>query len=177
LGPQRGAEELTHYLNLVYDALIAELHRFGGSVINFNGDAITCWITNDNGLRAVACGLSMQQIMRLFGNLRTPSGKSVSLAVKAAVVVGEVSRYVVGNPEVQLIDVLAGTTLNRLVEAEHHAATGEVVIDETTADSLSHHVRIVKWRQAETAEPRFAVVDNVIGPVPVVPWPTLPSEA
>ncbi len=30
LGPQRGAEELTHYLNLVYDALIAELYQQRG---------------------------------------------------------------------------------------------------------------------------------------------------
>ena len=74
LGPRRGAEELTHYLNLIYDALIAELHRFGGSVINFSGDAITCWLNDDTGLKAVACGLAMQQIMKLFANLRTPAG-------------------------------------------------------------------------------------------------------
>jgi class 3 adenylate cyclase len=43
LGPQRGAEELPIRLNQVYDALIAEVHRYGGSVIGFAGDAITCW--------------------------------------------------------------------------------------------------------------------------------------
>src|SRR5688572_17772431 len=42
-GPRRGAEELTLHLNRVYDALIARLERFGGSVIGFSGDAITCW--------------------------------------------------------------------------------------------------------------------------------------
>ena len=42
LGPQRGAEELTLHLNRVYDALVTELHRYGGSVISFSGDAITC---------------------------------------------------------------------------------------------------------------------------------------
>src|SRR3990172_618634 len=47
LGPQRGAEELTRHLNLVYDALIDELHRYGGSVIGFSGDAITCWFDGD----------------------------------------------------------------------------------------------------------------------------------
>ena len=49
LGPQRGAEELTRHLNHVYDALITELHRFGGSVISFSGDAITCWFDGDDG--------------------------------------------------------------------------------------------------------------------------------
>ncbi|MEZ4660198.1 MAG: hypothetical protein R2911_21790 [Caldilineaceae bacterium] len=51
LGRQRGAEELTRYLNLVYDAVIDELHRYGGSVIAFAGDAITCWIDGDDGAR------------------------------------------------------------------------------------------------------------------------------
>jgi class 3 adenylate cyclase len=43
LGPRRGAEELTRQLNDVYDALIVEVDRFGGSVIGFAGDAIMCW--------------------------------------------------------------------------------------------------------------------------------------
>ena len=43
LGPRRGAEELTALLNQVYDALIAEVDCFGGSVMGFCGDAITCW--------------------------------------------------------------------------------------------------------------------------------------
>ncbi|MCB0092035.1 MAG: hypothetical protein KDE54_29295, partial [Caldilineaceae bacterium] len=61
LGPQRGAEELTRYLNLVYDAVIDELHRYGGSVIAFAGDAITCWLDGNDGARAVACALAMQR--------------------------------------------------------------------------------------------------------------------
>src|SRR5262245_27839306 len=43
LGPRLGAEELTRQLNLVYDTLIAQVKRFGGSVLFFSGDAITCW--------------------------------------------------------------------------------------------------------------------------------------
>jgi len=31
------------YLNAIYDALIGEVDRLGGSVIGFAGDAITCW--------------------------------------------------------------------------------------------------------------------------------------
>src|SRR5262245_41725821 len=44
LGHRRGAEELTIQLNQVYTALIAEVDRWGGSVIDFAGDAITCWV-------------------------------------------------------------------------------------------------------------------------------------
>src|SRR5262245_19829479 len=49
LGPQRGAEELTALLNRVYGALIAQVERFGGSVIGFSGDAVTCWFDNSEG--------------------------------------------------------------------------------------------------------------------------------
>jgi hypothetical protein len=50
LGPRRGAEELTRQLNAVYGALIAEVHHYGGSVIGFSGDAVTCWFDDDDGL-------------------------------------------------------------------------------------------------------------------------------
>ena len=68
-GPQRGSEVLTHHLNQVYDALITELHQYGGSVIVFSGDAITCWFDRDNGSRAVACALAMQKVMGRFSTV------------------------------------------------------------------------------------------------------------
>ena len=66
-GPQRGAEELTANLNRVFHALIAELDRYGGDVIYFSGDAITCWIDGDDGARATACGLAMQRTIARVG--------------------------------------------------------------------------------------------------------------
>ena len=60
LGPQRGAEELTTNLNRVFHALIDTLDRYGGHVIYFSGDAITCWLDADDGTRATACALAMQ---------------------------------------------------------------------------------------------------------------------
>ena len=112
LGPQRGAEELTRYLNRVYDSLIQVLHYYGGSVISFSGDAITCWLEGDDGLRSVSCALSMQSRMKDFAEVTTPSGKVISLAMKAAVSIGKARRFIVGDPNVQIIDVLAGERWN-----------------------------------------------------------------
>jgi class 3 adenylate cyclase len=42
LGARRGIETLTQRINAVYAALIDEAERFGGSVIGFAGDAMTC---------------------------------------------------------------------------------------------------------------------------------------
>ena len=100
LGPQRGADELTRQLNRVYNALIAEVHHYGGSVIGFSGDAITCWFDDDPsaasgqaGLWATACGLAMQGAMGQFATIETPSGGlTVSLAMKAAVATGTTLR-------------------------------------------------------------------------------------
>ena len=114
LGPQRGAEELTGFLNRVYDALINELHRWGGSAIAFAGDAVTCWFDGDDGLRAVASAMAMQKVMRAFSAVQTPSGSTVQLSMKAAVSVGPARRFLVGDPSIRVIDALAGSTLERL---------------------------------------------------------------
>src|SRR5215217_6025601 len=86
LGPQRGAEELSHQLIVIYSALIAQVEQYRGSVISFSGDAITCWFDDvgDGGwgmgvgeerptpnphppspasLRAIACALAMQEAL------------------------------------------------------------------------------------------------------------------
>lgn len=141
LGAHRGAEEVTKHLNQVFHALIEELRRFGGEVIYFSGDAITCWFDGDDGARAATCSLAMQQTMRELHDVVTPGGTRVTLAMKAAVAVGSARRFIVGDPEVQLIDVLAGSLIDALAIAEHHAVAGEVILEQSALDAL--HDRIV----------------------------------
>ena len=129
LGSQRGAEELTANLGRVFHAVIDELDRRGGDVIYFSGDAITCWLDGDDGTRATAAALAMQDAMARDGTIHTPGGTTVQLALKVAVAVGAARRFVVGDPDIQLIDVLAGTLIDDLAEAEHYAEKGEVVLD------------------------------------------------
>ncbi len=59
LGAQRGAEELAAILNRVYSILTAEIDRYGGSVIGFSGDAITCWF--DDNVRLEARDLRLEE--------------------------------------------------------------------------------------------------------------------
>lgn len=177
LGPLKGAEELTRRLNQVYDSLIGELYSFGGSVIGFSGDAITCWLDGDDGRRAVACALGMQAAMRKFERVRVSAEYSVQLAMKAAVVTGPARRFLVGDPQIQVIEALAGATLNRLATTEHQAQKGEVVLDPRTADELSHMVKFLHWRTHELSGERFGVVGNLAEPVPAAPWPEVPANA
>ena len=48
--------------------------RVGGSVVYFSGDAVTAWIDGDDGSRATACGLAMQEVMDRVGVVQTPGG-------------------------------------------------------------------------------------------------------
>jgi adenylate cyclase len=174
LGPKRGADVLTQELNLVYDALIAEVHRYRGSVITFSGDAITCWFDQDDGLRAAACALAMQKTMQQFAQVETPSGLTVPLAMKAAVASGPVRRFLVGDPKIQTMDVLAGATLDRMAAAEHQAERGEVVVEAETVEQLGNKIEIADWREDEGTGERFAVVTGLTCQVEATPWEDLP---
>jgi class 3 adenylate cyclase len=113
LGPRRGVEELTQRLNTVYDALITQVERFGGSVISFAGDAITCWFdeTLYTEHRAVACAA------RHAGR----HGRLPDLALGLPSPPAPPGRLVVGDPAIRLIDTLAGATIARLAAAERLA--------------------------------------------------------
>ena len=171
LGSQRGAEELTAHLNRVFHALIAELDRFGGHVIYFSGDAITCWIDGDDGARATACGLAMQQTMGRLGEVVTPAGTRVRLAMKVAVAVGAARRFVVGDPGVQRIDVLAGRLVNELAAAERHAERGEVVLERSALETLGNRVAVREIRVDAERGRRFGVVATMNEAVADAPAP------
>lgn len=175
LGPKRGAEELTVHLNRVYDALIGALERYGGSVIGFSGDAITCWLDGDDGRGAVAAGLAMQAAMRQFAEVRTRSGRVVSLACKVAVATGSVRRFFVGDPGYLLVDTMAGATLERLAEAEHAAERGQVVVHAASVAALADAVEFAADDSAALAR----VALRLTAPVDEQPWPATPelSEA
>ena len=160
LGLQRGAEEVIRQLNRVYTVLIDEVHRYGGSVLNFSGDAIICWFDDldaqgipravASAERVVACALAMQQGMGQFATIIRGDGKTISLSIKVAVAVGPARRMLVGDGTAHQIDVLAGSTVSALSNAEHYAHKGEILV---AADgvpalaSLEDKFRVSEWRE------------------------------
>ena len=133
----------------------SKLRSGGGHFVNpkgfhpFSGDAITCWLDGDPSAvlagrssghvagasqRAVACGLAMQRAMAPFASVHTPTGGSFSLAIKVAIVNGPVRRFLVGDPQIQNLEVIAGRTLDRLALAEHQALRGQVLADEAIVE-------------------------------------------
>ncbi len=159
LGRRRGAEEVPRYLNRLYDALILEVERRAGSVIGFAGDAITCWFAGDDGELAVGCATAMQRAMEAFRAIRLgadPAEEPVALSVKVSVTNGWVRRFVVGDPAIQLLDVVAGDTVSRLEPLNELATSGQVVIDPATAKALRGRVSLLSREDAQGC-PAFVV--------------------
>lgn len=180
LGPWRGAEELTRQLNLVYDALIAEAHRYRGSVIAFRGDAIICWLDGDDGLRAAACALAMQRVMARFARVKVQAvraGFRVALTIKIGIAIGPARRFPVGDPQIQTFDALAGDTLRRMSPAEGLAKGGETLLDAAAVSNVRDDAVIAEWRTCPETRQRFAVLSGLANLIPSTPWPDLPADA
>lgn len=152
LGERRGIEELTRRINTVYEAVIRQVEGQSGSVISFAGDAITCWFdqSGENAARrAVVAALAMQTAMSSFEDI----------FLKVAVTTGPASRFVVGDPQIQLLDTLAGQTIARLATAEHLAHQGEVIVDTATLAECEDSLKVGEWRYNPHTEERFARVE------------------
>lgn len=179
LGATRGAEALLEIINPVFAALIGPLHHYGGSVVTFVGDAITCWFDEVRGPaapRAAATALAMQQALTRFATVRTPGGIPIALSIKVAIAAGPARRFLVGDPALLVIDVLAGATLERMALAESSAERGEVVVSAEVAAALGERL-VTAARRAGPAGLGLAVVRDLAGEVAPTPWPELPAGA
>jgi class 3 adenylate cyclase len=189
LGAQRGAEELTRWLNKIYDALLAEIESYRGSVIGFSGDAITCWFDDhkqmslgappqrSSPIRATASAIAIQRTMQQFAQVDIPGAGIVSLAIKVVVTVGSARRFLLGDPAIQLVDVLAGETLYKLAAGEHHAHRGEVLLDQPAVAALGEQIEVLEWREDSETGERFAVVNQLGTSVETDPWPAMEADA
>jgi class 3 adenylate cyclase/tetratricopeptide (TPR) repeat protein len=164
-GHTRGAEQLTATLGVVFDAVLGELHRHGGSVVYFSGDAVTCWLDADDGHVAAACAQAMQRVMADVADVALPSGRTFQIGLKVAVAVGRARRFVVGDPDIQLIDVLAGRLIDDLAAAESVAAQGDVVLDQSALLALGDDAVVGERR--ERAGRRFGVLESMTVTVPL----------
>lgn len=171
LGPQRGPEELTLHLNRIYSALIAEIHRYHGSVIGFSGDAITCWFDQQTTAvpLATACALQLQAAMDRLGDGLTPNGTVIPLAIKVVVVAGHGRRFLIGDPSVRKIEVIAGNILTRMASAEKLLQRGEVGVRSEILGHFGDRIDVQEWRQDKQGE-YFAVINGLGIPVPADPW-------
>ena len=72
----------------------------------------------------------------------------------------------VGDPDIQLIDVLAGALIDDLADAEHHAEQGEVVLDPSSLAAVGERVTLAETRHDPERERTFGVVERLLVEVP-----------
>lgn len=167
-GARKGAERLSNQMNLVYGALTGEVHSWGGSVVSFSGDAITCWFddapqgvrVSPGAARAVACALRLHELTAQVPPLIVGDGADICLSIKVAVATGQVQRVAVGDVKYRLIDVIAGPAIDKVTALERHALQGEVVVDEPTARCLKG-VRISRWKAGDQITGRLAAIGDL----------------
>jgi len=187
LGPHRGVEELVGFLNRVYEPLIAEVDRYAGSVISFVGDGLMAWFDSTclpraSGepeiafhkmgdshlegavLRAAACAFAMQGMMKAFRGLWIARGLTETIGLKIAVAGGEVRRLLVGNPQIQVIEVLAGPPIIQVGLAAQCAGEGEVLLDARAASCLAPRFRVRERHSCAQGQERFFVTDRMLIP-------------
>ena len=171
---KRAAEEITQYLNAVFTPLTDVVHRFGGSVIGFAGDAMTCWFDGDDGQRAAAAALRMVDAIGEVPPIRVSGAHYRRVGIKIAVVAGEARRYLVGDPAIQRIEALAGPLVDRLDAALHVAAEGEVLVGEEVQAAFGSALRTGAERNAEGGD-RYLVCEALSAEPDEKSWPALPA--
>ncbi|MDX2138196.1 MAG: tetratricopeptide repeat protein [Chloroflexota bacterium] len=183
-GARRGAEELTRQLNRVYDVVCEEIDRYHGSILGFSGDAVTCWFNNESrpdegAWLAVTCAFALQTAIQALPPVLLADDEQVEFYLKTTIASGPAYRFVVGDPEIQKIDVLVGDTLDRMAEGESWTKRGEVIADSTTVDLLCANretLEIAEWRVDPDSGNRFALLARLLNPHPPYPWLPLQPE-
>jgi len=128
-----GTEELSRIMNNWFDTMSGRVAESGGSVVEFQGDALVAvfdHIPEERAVtvrRAVQCALAMQSRMDRFQPVATQAGP-FHVEMKVGVGAGPLLQTVMGDADHRLGCVQIGPALERAVAAEHHAEAGEVVV-------------------------------------------------
>jgi class 3 adenylate cyclase len=174
-GRQAGAEELSHLLNDVYRLLTAEVVRYHGSVISSAGDALISWFEGNEkeaARQAVTAAFTMRTTLSPIATISIPDGEKINLAIKSAVATGSARRFLVGDPEMQVFEVLAGSLLDQLGQALHTAHRGEIVVTAETAAALKDDILIVEQRPS-LAGVSIGVLGKLNRASEPQPWPPI----
>lgn len=126
VGPA-GTEELTDILNQLFSQLIVEIHRWGGIVGKFAGDAMTVHFSGPQApYRALTCALALQQHIARVSVLETLAGP-FTLRMKQGLAAGSILQAIIGTPEHSEF-VYAGHPPSDAARAEGRARPGEIIL-------------------------------------------------
>jgi len=162
-GP-RGAEDLKDLLNVFFGRLVDLVHRHGGQVASFPGDAaVALWpidAEDEWSLRMAArCGLEAQRVFA-----QAPPTQARQLQVRVGLGFGRTCAAHVGGVADCWHLVIAGDALNQAILALKAAQPGDVVVSQPAWSQLAPHATA---HRADGAFTRLASVDTIAPPEPL----------
>ena len=126
-----GSEELTDLVDAVVDRLLAVTRPRGGDLLRYGGDALLLLFDGpDHEHRAVVAAAAMQTEMSGFRDTRLESGR-VTLRMSVGIEAGRVDLFLAGEDHRELL--VAGPTASRVVELQHVARAGQIVMGSRVA--------------------------------------------
>ncbi|HEX6384443.1 MAG TPA: adenylate/guanylate cyclase domain-containing protein [Anaerolineae bacterium] len=132
-------EDVAAIMNRLFQAVTVEIHRYGGTVDKYSGDAVMALFGAPQALEnheemAVRAALAMQEVIADFSaGLQEESG--FSLRMRIGLNTGEVLAGLVGGLKSRSYTVM-GDTVNLASRLESAAPAGRIMISAATARSL-----------------------------------------
>ena len=131
---REGAERLAEVIDTTFASLLTGVYAEGGQLIAFGGDAMLLLFSGARPCRA-RCPRrrALRHSLRSIGRHETPRG-TVQLRVSIGVHTGEIAALLVGSSHRQLL--LAGSGISAVVDAEHTANAGQIIVTDAVAQKL-----------------------------------------
>jgi class 3 adenylate cyclase len=155
-----GAEELLYRLNDYFKQMIEVMSAFGGSLLEFTGDAMLAQFQGDlrysDTAQAIRAGLKMQRIMaENFATIETAQGV-FSLKMRVGIHSGKFFIADIGTPR-RMEHVLLGNTVQQTKLAEGAGAVGRVNLTNAAYERVK-----TEFRFEEGLKPgHWLVVDDL----------------
>ncbi|MEM7217452.1 MAG: AAA family ATPase [Pseudomonadota bacterium] len=164
-----GAEQLSSVLNAYLGAVIDGVHRQGGDVIDFSGDAvIAAWEVDSGGTlgealaHAAFCGLSIRDELSNFD-----AGDGHRISLKVSLGAGTLWSSVVEGGEDRSFYLLAGPELIDVGDALSVARSSEVLLTASATQLLAERAETTRLRRGVSRLERCSPPGSVT-PRPVV---------
>ncbi|HKE40211.1 MAG TPA: adenylate/guanylate cyclase domain-containing protein [Casimicrobiaceae bacterium] len=131
---REGAEQITDAIGGSFESILSVAYENGASLLKFGGDALLLWFDGENhATRASRAAVLMREKLDQVGRIELPDAK-VTLQMTQGVHSGEFHFFAAGTSHLELLPT--GPAWSQLVEIEHSAQAGEILMSDETAALL-----------------------------------------
>lgn len=132
-------EDVASIMNRLFELVTVEIHRYGGTVDKYSGDAVMALFGAPQALEnheemAVRASLAMQRVIAEFSEALEKE-RGFSVAMRIGLNTGPVLAGLVGGLKTRSYTVM-GDTVNLASRLEHAAPVGRILISATTAQPV-----------------------------------------